>query len=140
MGLGKDILTDVAAGVITGLIIGDEKFVFPIDMVAIPAYQASMINGNTAFQVYIKAGETLQPTGGNVADMSENMDIDALPQTQPVKKPKKRSAWNRYTAKAKNKIYTKAGKLDFKKMSKEYAKTQGKKQVKKAVKKYTKRK
>ena len=139
MGLGKDILTDVAAGVITGLIIGDEKFVFPIDMVAIPAYQAHMLQGNPAMQVYIKAGETLQPTGGNVADMSENMDIEATPKADSPKKRKKRSAWNRYTAQAKNKIYTKAGKLDFKKMSKEYAKTTGKKVVKKAVKKYNKR-
>ena len=79
MGLGKDILTDVAAGVITGLIIGDEKFVFPIDMVAIPAYQAHMIQGTPAMQVYVKAGETLQPTGGNVADMKENMDICRAP-------------------------------------------------------------
>ena len=139
MGLGKDILTDVAAGVITGLIIGDEKFVFPIDMVAIPAYQAHMIQGTPAMQVYVKAGETLQPTGGNVADMKENMDIDATPLTDKPKKRKKRSAWNKYTNQAKNKIYKKSGKLDFKKMAKEYAKTQGKKQVKKAVKKYTKK-
>lgn len=137
MGLGKDILKDVAAGVITGLIIGDEKFVFPIDMVAIPAYQAHMLQGNPAMQVYIKAGETLQPTGGNVADMTENMDIEPTPKKS---KPKKKlSAWNRYTRQAKNKIYTKAGKLDFKKMSKEFAKTKGKKAVKKTVKKAVKK-
>lgn len=130
----------MAAGVITGLIIGDEKFVFPIDMVAIPAYQAHMLQGTPAMQVYIKAGETLQPTGGNVADMNENMDIEATPLTDKPKKRARRSAWNKYTRQAKNKIYTKAGKLDFKKMAKEYAKTQGKKQVKKAVRKYNKRK
>jgi len=63
-------------GGITGLIIGDDTTVFPIDMVAIPAYQAYLLQGNPALTVYIKAGETLVPTGGNVLDMSENMDIE----------------------------------------------------------------
>jgi len=75
------------AGAITGLLIGDDTTVFPIDMVAIPAYQAYLIDGNAAFTVYIKAGETLVPTGGNVLDMSENMDIEAAVE---MSKPKKR--------------------------------------------------
>lgn len=119
MSLAKDIVKDVATGVLVGLIVGDEKYQFPIDMVAIPAFQAHMITGTPSMQVYIKAGETLMPTGGNVADMQENMDIE--PATM-AEKPKKRklSAWNKYTAKKANKIYKKDGKLDFKKMSKAF--------------------
>lgn len=121
--LGGSIAGPIGAGVgaITGLIIGDEKTVFPIDMVAIPAYQAYLINGSTAFTVYIKAGETLVPTGGNVLDMQENMDIEAATMTE---KPKKRklSAWNKYVKKKSNQIRFKSGpkkgKLDLKKMAK----------------------
>ena len=56
-------------GGLTGLIVGDNTTVFPIDMVAIPAYQAYLMQGAPQFTVYIKAGETLVPTGGNVRDM-----------------------------------------------------------------------
>ena len=72
-------------GGVTGLIIGDNTTVFPIDMIAIPAYQAHLMQGNPQFTVYIKAGETLVPTGGNVLDMSENMDIEAAAEA-PMKR------------------------------------------------------
>lgn len=77
------------AGAITGLLIGDDTTVFPIDMVAIPAYQAYLIDRTPAFTVYIKAGETLVPTGGNVLDMSENMDIEAAVEMPGPKKRRK---------------------------------------------------
>jgi len=54
-------------------------------MIAIPAYQAHLMQGNPQFTVYIKAGETLVPTGGNVLDMSENMDIEAAAEA-PMKR------------------------------------------------------
>jgi len=76
-------------GGVTGLIIGDNTTVFPIDMVAIPAFQAYLIDGSRGgpeFTVYIKAGETLVPTGGNVLDMSENMDIEAAAETPAKRK------------------------------------------------------
>ena len=108
--LGGSIAGPIGAGVgaITGLIIGDDKTVFPIDMVAIPAYQAYMITSNPSFSIYIKAGETLVPTGGNVLDMQENMDIEAAPMTQ---KPKKRklSPWNKYVKNKSNHIRYKSG-------------------------------
>ena len=121
--LGGSIAGPIGAsvGAITGLIIGDDKTVFPIDMIAIPAYQAYLVNGTPALTVYIKAGETLVPTGGNVLDMQENMDVDPGPMTD---KPKKRklSAWNRYVKKKSNQIRFKSGKnkgkLDLKKMAK----------------------
>lgn len=75
--LGGGIAGPIGAGVgaLTGLIIGDSKTVFPIDMMAIPAYLAGTLNPQPPFMVYIKAGETLVPTGGNVLDMTENMDV-----------------------------------------------------------------
>ncbi|GAG64639.1 unnamed protein product, partial [marine sediment metagenome] len=125
-GLGAKIAGPVGGGIgaLTGLIIGDDKTVFPIDMVAIPAFQAYLIDGSRGgpeFTIYIKAGETLVPTGGNVLDMQENMDIESAPMTE---KPKKRklSAWNRYVKKKSNQIRFKSGpkkgKLDLKKMAK----------------------
>ena len=121
--LGGAIAGPIGAGVgaVTGLIIGDDKTVFPIDMIAIPAFQAHLIQGQPSFQIYIKAGETLVPTGGNVLDMQENMDIEAAPMSE---KPKRRklSAWNRYVKKKSNQIRFKSGKnkgkLDLKKMAK----------------------
>jgi len=117
----KDIVKDIATGVVVGLIIGDEETVFPIDMVAIPAFQMHMVQGTPSMQVYIKAGETLVPTGGNVADMSENMNIEAVSPSMEVKK-RKPSKWNRYVKQKKNKIFTRDGKLDFKKMAKAFKK------------------
>ncbi len=134
MGLAKDIVKDVATGVMVGLIIGDEETVFPIDMIAIPAYQAYMLKETPAMQIYIKAGETLVPTGGNVKDMTENMDVKAVSKT-PAAKKRKPSKWNRYVKKKANHIKLRSGKLDLKKMAKEFAKTQVKKQVKKQIKK-----
>jgi hypothetical protein len=117
----KDLVKDIATGVVVGLIIGDEETVFPIDMVAIPAFQMHMVQGTPSMQVYIKAGETLVPTGGNVADMTENMNIEAVSPSMEVKK-RKPSKWNRYVKQKKNKIYTRDGKLDFKKMAKAFKK------------------
>jgi hypothetical protein len=66
-GLGGPLGGALGAGI--GLIIGDGETVFPLDMVAIPAYQAFMIQGSPSLQIYIRAGETLMPTGGNVEDV-----------------------------------------------------------------------
>ena len=143
MGFVKDVAKDIATGVVVGLIIGDEKYQFPIDMIAIPAFQAHMIEGTPSMQVYIKAGETLQPTGGNVADMNENMDIEPPGKVEPTKPKRKVSKWNKYVKKKANHIKFKSGKmkgkLNLKQMAKEFAKTEGKKAVKKAVKKKMKR-
>ena len=128
----KDVVKDIATGVVVGLIIGDEEYQFPIDMVAIPAFQMHMLQGTPSMQVYIKAGETLVPTGGNVKDMSENMDIEPVSKA-PERKKRKVSKWNKYVKRKANHIKLKSGKLDLKKMAKEFAKTQGKKAVKKAI-------
>lgn len=113
-------------GAITGLIIGDESTVFPIDMVAIPAYQAYLIQGTPAFQLYIKAGETLLATGGNVDDVELGIAENVASQTIEAKKPRKRSAWHKYIGNKKNQIRFKTGPkkglLNMKAMSRAYKK------------------
>lgn len=134
MSVVKDVAKDIATGVVVGLIIGDKETVFPIDMIAVPAFEyaqlRSNIHSNPSMMVYIKAGETLVPTGGNVKDMTENMDIEPVSKA-PGPKKRKVSKWNRYVKKKANHIKLKSGKLDLKKMAKEFAKTQVKKQIKK---------
>jgi hypothetical protein len=100
-GLGGSIGGPIGAGIGAGvgLYIGDGETVFPLDMVAIPAYQAYMIQGSPSLQVYIRAGETLMPTGGNVEDVQEVMESMAAPQTQSPKR-KKTTAYQRKYKKA----------------------------------------
>ena len=107
--LGGSIGGPIAAGVgaITGLIIGDDKTVFPIDMIAVPAFQYQP--GPYSFSVYIKAGETLVPTGGNVLDMQENMDITKVNDQPKQKKKRKLSPWNKYVKNKANHIRFKSG-------------------------------
>lgn len=78
-------LPGAVIGGITGLIVGDGETVFTIDMIAIPAFQAYMLDGTPSQIVYIKAGETLLPTGGNVTDVSE-----VLESSSTRRKPRKK--------------------------------------------------
>lgn len=63
--------------------LADERIVLPLDMVCIPAYQAYMIQGSPAMQIYVRAGETIIPTGGNVKDVEEALQGDVLTGTNP---------------------------------------------------------
>ena len=58
--------------------LADERIVLPLDMVCIPAYQAYMIQGTPALQIYVRAGETIIPTGGNVKDVEEAMQSTVI--------------------------------------------------------------
>ena len=84
------------AGASLGLLIGDETTVLPIDMIAIPAYQAYMLQGTPAITLYIKAGESIIPTGGNVADVKEGEAEVKEMITKPKRKRKKRTKWHRF--------------------------------------------
>ena len=106
-----------AGGGIAGWYLADATTVVPVDMIAIPAYQAYMLQGSPAFQIFIRAGETIVATGGNVQDVQE-----VVQETMPGKKKVKMSKWNRYVKNKKNHIRFKSGKnkgkLDLKKMAK----------------------
>lgn len=118
-------------GGISGFILGDETLVFPVDMVAIPAYQAYMLSDTPAFQIYIKEGEVLtQVTQTDAQEAEESLDMAP----EPKKKKQRLSKWNRYVKNKKNHIRFKSGKnkgkLDLKKMAKAGGfgkKTRGKK-------------
>jgi hypothetical protein len=80
--------------------LADERIVLPLDMVCIPAYQAYMIQGSPSMQIYVRAGETILPTGGNVKDVEEAMqsDIDigdALDYPSPAKRKRKTTAYQK---------------------------------------------
>lgn len=101
-----------------GWFLADNNTVFPVDMVCIPAYQAYLIQGQPAFTIYARAGETIVPTGGNVQDVQQVVEpIAAAP-----KKTVKLSKWNRYVKNKKNHIRYKSGankgKLNLKAMAK----------------------
>lgn len=80
-------------GGISGFILGDREIVFPMDMVAIPAYQMYLLGGiEPVFQIYIKEGEVLNqviPTDAMEAE-------EAL--SEPSKPSKKRKASKYHTA------------------------------------------
>ena len=98
-------------GGIAGFILGDQETIFPIDMIAIPAYQAYLLQGTPAFQIYIKEGEVLTQVIPTDAMEAEDV-IDNAPTDLPKKR--KPSAWNRYCAKKSNQIKFKSGKKQTK--------------------------
>ena len=80
-------------GGITGLIIGDQTTVFPMDMLAIPAYQAYMLNGTPAFQIFIKEGEVLTQVMNTDAEQAMAMI------TETPKKRRKANPWIKFSKK-----------------------------------------
>jgi len=110
-------------GAIGGFILGDQETVFPIDMIAIPAYQAYLLNGQPSFTIYIKEGEVLTQVQPTDAMVTEEILEDA---PVPDRKKRKPSKWNRYCAKKSNQIKFKSGKkkglLNLKAMGVEYRK------------------
>ena len=80
--------------------LADERIVLPLDMVCIPAYQAYMIQGSPALQIYVRAGETIIPTGGNVRDVEEAMETatdlhPSLAMPHPVRSGRKPTAYQK---------------------------------------------
>lgn len=91
-------------GGLAGLILGDETIVFPMDMVAIPAFEyASLTLGQRAsFMIYIKEGEVLrqvQETDAMKADRTleedEAIALASLPKTKKKKKSPYKKAYSK---------------------------------------------
>lgn len=135
-GVGAAIGTAVAPGIgtaigagiggLAGLIFGDENTVLPVDMIAIPAFEAYLIQGEPSFRLYIRAGETIVPTGGNVDDVQLGIAENVTALKTERKKPMQKSAWHKYIGNKKNQIRYKSGSkkglLNMKAMSREYKK------------------
>lgn len=71
-----------------GYLIGDQVITFPMPMIAIPAHESHLLNGSPSMQIYIRAGETLMPTGGAVDDV-ELGEAEAARLTSMVETPLK---------------------------------------------------
>ena len=79
-------------GGVAGLIIGDQTTIFPLDMIAIPAYQAYLIQGSPSFQIFIKEGEVLTQVIQTDAQQAENsLEVSA------PKKRRKPNAWIKFS-------------------------------------------
>ena len=80
-------------GGVAGLIIGDQTTVFPIDMIAIPAFQAYMIQGTPSFQIFIKEGEVLT----QVMMTDAQQAASSIPAASASKKRRKSNAWIKFS-------------------------------------------
>jgi len=113
--LAKEVGKEVAIQTLTGLLIADEKVVVPMDMVAIPAFQAYLLKEQPSFSIYIKEGEVItqvQPTDAMVSEELVEGSVEAAP-TKRVRKKRKspyKAAYSRHFSSVKSKYKTKAGK------------------------------
>lgn len=89
------VINRAARTVAAGLILldplnrlADEVTVVPYDMIAIPAHEYFRLNSDPTFQIYIRGGETIMPTGGNVRDVQEVVETMAVEDTP---KPRKKT-------------------------------------------------
>tara|TARA_R100001086_G_scaffold247741_1_gene182829 strand:+ start:166 stop:579 length:414 start_codon:yes stop_codon:yes gene_type:complete len=95
-------------GALTGLLIGDETTVFPMDMIAIPAYQAYLLKEQPSFTIYIKEGEVLtqvMPTDAQEAEV-------VLDKAEMPTKRKRTTAYQRKYKAAFKKVKSKHKKKD----------------------------
>lgn len=114
-------------GAVGGLIYGDKELVFMEPMIAIPARQEYLLSGAPDMKVYIRAGETLEPTGGAVEDVQEAV-MEAAPKRKKRRKKNPWIAFNKkfsYRAKRKSESSqeylrkrTKAARIAYNKMKK----------------------
>ena len=86
-------------GAISGFILGDQETVFPIDMIAIPAYQAYLLSSTPAFQIYIKEGEVLTQVMPTDAMQSTEI-VESNSQAASGKKKRKKSKYHAAYGKA----------------------------------------
>lgn len=82
-------------GAITGLIIGDDTTVFPIDMIAIPAYQAYLLQTPPAFTIYIKEGEVLTQVMRTDAEQAEAVIENGIPNSRSGTSRKRLTSYQR---------------------------------------------
>lgn len=120
-------LVGTTLGAISGFILGDQETVFPVDMVAIPAYQAYMIQGTPSFQIYIKEGEVLTQVIPTDAMEATEAVLSTPVKTSKAKGTRKPSKYNLAYSKHFEKV-----KGNYKLKSGKWAKDGFKRAVKKA--------
>ena len=95
--------------------LADDVIVVPVPMIAIPAHEAYRLSSDPTMQIYIRAGETIMPTGGNVQDVAVG-EAQAEVIAEEVAPPKKRRATK----------YQRAYKRAFKEIAPKYKLKNGK--------------
>lgn len=82
--------------------LADDFITIPLPMIAIPAHESHLLNGSPSMQIYIRAGETIVPTGGNVQDFEQGVaETQALEAVgEAPKRRKKTTAYQRKYKKA----------------------------------------
>jgi len=73
--------------------LADEITIVPYPMIAIPAHEMYRLSSDPSFTIYIRGGETIMPTGGNVRDVQE-----VVAEVETVSAPKKRRRKSKYHA------------------------------------------
>jgi len=72
--------------------LADYFITIPIPMIAIPAHESHLLSGSPSMQIYIRAGETIVPTGGNVQDFEQGVaQTQALMADEDTPKPRKKT-------------------------------------------------
>ena len=72
--------------------LADDFITIPIPMIAIPAHESHLLNGSPSMQIYIRAGETIVPTGGNVQDFEQGVaETQALKAESATPRPRKKT-------------------------------------------------
>ncbi len=114
------------AGGLIGFVLADGERIVPVDMIAIPAYQYSMVlqGKEPTFQIYIKEGELIAPVLPTDMMMSQAVVEDVA--SIAAKPKRKLNSWQRYIKNKKNHVKYKSGKnkgkLNLKAMSKAFKK------------------
>lgn len=82
--------------------LADDFITIPMPMIAIPAHESHLLSRSPSMQIYIRAGETIVPTGGNVEDfeqgVAETQALEAV--SEAPKRKKKTTAYQRKYKKA----------------------------------------
>lgn len=78
--------------------LADEITIVPYPMVAIPAHEMYRLSSDPSFTIYIRGGETIMPTGGNVQDVQEV--VEAVSDRTPIPKKRRKSKYHSAYGKA----------------------------------------
>jgi len=73
--------------------LADEVTIVPYPMIAIPAHEMYRLSSDPSFTIYIRGGETIMPTGGNVKDVQEVVAeaVSVTPEPKKRRKSNKRA-------------------------------------------------
>jgi len=73
--------------------LADEVTIVPYPMIAIPAHEMYRLSSDPSFTIYIRGGETIMPTGGNVKDVQEVVaeSVSVTPEPKKRRKSNKRA-------------------------------------------------